>query len=613
MIEFPKSLSGTPRLPRALLLCGESLSPGEANLAKVLDFFGIHWKALTAGEITGALPANPDGSEYCILSSASCMAAAIRSIVGSYGPLPRWMMEASSVYIYGFQDTAPCKELLRILTSDPQANIRNLNTSQAVMFIASNVPEMCGPMSGMGVQVELTQGDLVFDVANRGEGFQSIIRANGGEVLFGVTCRGVRFYLNGCCKTIDITSYSPKYFDVRKDFSGAVPIVMYLKWAFSNIWWTAAETSACLIVDDPPLKPRYGFLHFREALRLMDQHNFTTTIAFIPWNWRRTNPGTVDIFQKRPDRLSLCVHGSDHSGSEFAARSTAQLNSKIKAAGQRMEFLLRRTSLRHARVMIFPQGAFSPETGRALKLNAFVAAVNTEVAPSSNARNETTIADLWNIAIMKYGTFPIFTRRYLTQGVENFAFDGLLGKPCLVVAHHDVFRDHGRDLVDFIAKLNSLKWNLRWRPLGDAISHSFTVRNQPNGPDVVRMFAENLVMENPSKEPRESVFMKEEGDPDCVRAVTVNETAVDFDYDGRYLRWRVMLSPKEVALARVLYFDKLGLGPSNEGIGYSIRVMVRRHLSELRDNYLSQSDFIYERAARIKQVFNRLTWQNSPR
>ena len=587
---------------RALLLCGENLSSEDHNLTGVLDFFGIPWKALTVDKITNALPAKAGRSKFCILSSAPCMAEAIRGIQDSHSVLPRWIMEAGCVYIYGFQDTDPCRELLRLLTSDPQGNIRNLNPPQAFISITSDVPEMCGPMSGMRMLAEVTEGDVVFDVAHRGKGFQSLIRTNHGEIFLGVTWKGVRFYLSGCCKTIDIRSHSAKYFDVKKHLSRSVPTTMFLKWAFSDIWWTSPETSACLIVDDPYLKSRYGLLHFREALELMDKHNFTTTIGFIPWNWRRTTPCTVDMFRKRPDRFSLCVHGCDHAESEFATQSTAQLNRKIKAASQRMELLFQRTSVQHARVMTFPHGGFSPEIGRALKLNGFVAAVNTEVAPSNIAKNETTIADLWNVAIMKYGTFPIFTRRYLTHGIENFAFDGLLGKPCLIAAHHDVFKSHGCDLIDFIAKLNSLNWNLRWRPLGDAISHSFQVLSQGDGTSVTQMFAETLAMENPSAEPCESVLIKEQSDRDCVKAITVNQTAIDFNYDGRYLRWKVKLLPKETAHVRVIYFDKLDVGPTDAGVGYSIKMGARRYLCEFRDNYLSRSDFLFKSAGRIGQL-----------
>jgi hypothetical protein len=584
-------------------LCGKNLSSDERNVTGVLDFFGIPWKVVTIDQIAGdgTLPGNVQKRKFCVLSSGTCMAEAMQRIEDSDGP-PRWMMDASSVYIYGFQDTDQSKRLLRFLTSDAKVNIRNPNMRQTSMFLTSDFPEMCGPMSGMQVPVKLAETEFVFDVNRQGEGFQSIITANDGELFFGVTCRGVRFYLNACCKTVDINSPATKYFDVKEFFCSAVPITMYLKWAFSDICWTSAETSGCLIVDDVPLKPRYGFLHFREILELMDKQNFTTTIAFIPWNWRRTNRRTVAIFQQRPDRFSLSVHGCDHTASEFAARSTDLLNRRIKVAKQRMDLLVQRNSLQYERVMIFPQGAFSPEAGRALKLNGFVAAVNTEVAPSNDARNDTKIGDLWNIAIMKYGTFPILTRRYLTQGVENFAFDGLLGKPCLIVAHHDVFKGHGRNLVDFVAKLNSLKWNLHWRLLGDAISHSFKVRNQADGTRVIQMYAGNLLIENPSSEPHEAVLMKEESDLDCVKAVMVNQTAIDFSYEGRYLQFRVKVPPKETAQVRVVYADELVMDPCKDGIGYRTRTSVRRYLSEFRDNYLSRSDFLSESAVRMKQL-----------
>ena len=48
----------------------------------------------------------------------------------------------------------------------------------------------------------------------------------------------------------------------------------------------------------------------------------------------------------------------------------------------------------------------------------------------------------WEVASMKHSSFPIFTRRYPMQGVENFAFDILLGKPCLGGIHHH-FRQNG--------------------------------------------------------------------------------------------------------------------------------------------------------------------------
>jgi hypothetical protein len=587
----------------AILLCNKELSTAERNLTTILDFFRIPWKVVSPGEITKEYDHTGSGSfqRFCILSSATCMAVALQTVVNSGADLPAWISKANSVYIYDFQETAHSKKLLRFLTDSPDGDIRKPNAPEAHLSVSGDFPEMCGPMSGLQVSAKLTEKDLYFIVRPQARAHQTIISANREDVFLSVVCGGVRFFLNASAETIDINSPATKFFEVKECFCAAVPIVMYLRWAFADNCGTSGETRGCLIVDDPLLKPRYGFLHFSEALDLMDAYNFTTAIAFIPWNWQRTNRQTVQRFKLRNDRLSLCVHGCDHSGGEFAARSSALLNKRIKTASKRMELFSQKTSVHHDDIMVFPQGMFSPEAGRALKLNGFEAAVNTEVAPSGGSPNKTKIADLWDVAIMKYGTFPIFTRRYLAHGVENFAFDALLGKPCLLVAHHEVFKDRGRELVEFIGKLNSLKWNLRWCSLGETIHHSFKIRNCFNGACVIQMYAKRLVIENRSAEPVEAVVLKEESDPDCVEAVKVDQSTIEHAYENYQLKFKVSICPGETTRVRVTYFDKLDLDPNEDGIAYKVKMAVRRHLSECRDNYLSQSDFLYAMAAKVKR------------
>jgi hypothetical protein len=574
---------------KALVICEPGLSPQDRHLTRMLGFFGIPWTAVTSKEIGGAeaLPADLDGKEFCILSSAACMAEALQRSGGFQDELPSWLLRANSVYIYAFTDTDPCRNLLRWITNDREAKFGHLRTTEASLSVSSCVPHLSGPMSGIRVSVTVPD-DLAFDIAERANELQAIIRANDLPVFLEVRRGGLHFYLNACRRLVDIDSSAPKSCDVKKLFCEAVPIVMYVKWAFRGICWTSPEMSCSLVVDDPPLERRYGFLHYREALELMDKHNFSTTIAFIPWNWRRTHSATVALFRQRPDRFSLCVHGCDHIAGEFGARSTRLLNRRIKTASERMGRLSSRTSLQFDRVMVFPQGVFSPESGRALKLNGYVAAANTEVAPSDHAENKTKIADVWDIAIMKYGDFPIFTRRYITHGVENCAFDALLGKPCLLVAHHNEFRDHGRDLLQFINNLNSLAWNHRWLPLGEAISRSFKIRPECNGTSLVQMSATRLLMENPTDRPREAVVLKQEADLDCVRAVMVNQTAIEFGHQDHTLQFEIKLEPKELADVRVIYSDQLDADPGLDGLGHAIKAWARRHFSELRDNYFAR-------------------------
>jgi hypothetical protein len=233
-----------------------------------------------------------------------------------------------------------------------------------------------------------------------------------------------------------------------------------------------------------------------------------------------------------------------------------------------------------------------------------MAAANSEVAPFGDTANQTQVADVWDVAIMKYGTFPIFTRRYLSDGIENFAFDGLLGKPCIIVAHHELFQ--GNDLSDFILRLNSLRWNLRWSTLGKAILRSYSVRRQADGVEVLRMYGGRLVFENSGTEPRELIVVKKEGDPNALAAVTVNGEPVDWTCDAGCLKFRIQMSPGSTAEIAVQYTDRLGASVGRESLSYAFKASLRRYLSEFRDNYVSQNRVLGENARRIRDLWKRI-------
>jgi hypothetical protein len=579
----------------AVLCSGRGSSSALENLDALVGFFGVPRCRVVVDETVAASAPMALPSRFCVLSSASAMAG----LGQSGGQLPAWMTAASSVYLYGFEGTAECKTLLRFLSGDTNADVRTVNGPPNTVSITNALPGMCGPLSGLHIALPNNECKAAFHFP-AGEGIERIITVTEGDVFVSLVCQGVRFYLNACRDIIDIHACLPKRFDVKDRFFSAVPATMYVRYAFQELCPAAGETSACLIVDDPTLSPRYGFLHFGEALRLMEARNFTTTIAFIPWNWRRTRRGIVNLFQQHPERFSLAVHGCDHTASEFATRSVPLLNRRIKTAIERMNRLFQRTSLRHESVMVFPQGRFSPESAHALKVNGFVAAANSEVAPFGDG-NRTEVADVWDVAIMKYGTFPIFTRRYPSDGIENFAFDGLLGKPCLIVAHHEQFQ--GNDLGDFITRLNSLRWNLRWRTLGNAILRSCAVRRQSDGVDTLRMYGGCLVFEHGGTELREMMVIKEEADSGAVIAVTVNGKRVDWVPDGGFLKFRVQMSPGDAVEIAIQYSDRLGVIAGRETLPYAVRAGLRRYLSELRDNYVSQNRLLRENARRIRGLW----------
>ena len=121
---------------------------------------------------------------------------------------------------------------------------------------------------------------------------------------------------------------------------------------------------------------------------------------------------------------------------------------------------------------------------------------------------------------MKYGCFPIFTRRYAHHGLENFAFDLLLGKPCLIVSHHDFFKDNCAELIELIEKLQSLNCCLRWRPLGEVIRRACRRRVIGVGAEEVEMYGNELLIHNPLDQAINVHVRKRETAADLVAEVT---------------------------------------------------------------------------------------------
>ena len=584
-----------------MLIAGSEPTEEERSLEKIIDFFGIPSETRTPQAFAAEAVDGGSSSRYAVMASAASLSAILQK--DSAAAFPAGLRQAESIFVFDFDDSSESTRIVRSLTGVPEARVA-VNSAGRSMRVTKDMPHMSGALSGITAQRSTADSGREFRDVHPAGGFRSVLSTTTGEVCFQSLVSDVPLFLSANPVSLDIDRpVDGRFFDVRRCFGGVIPALLFLKRAFPEAVGSNRQVGASLIVDDPALKRRYGFMHFDRVLAAMTKHAFCTTVAFIPWNWRRTNPRTADLFLSNTDRYALVLHGCDHTSSEFGTSSVSVLNHKTKAALHRARRHRERTGIRISPIMVFPQGVFTPEALYVLKCNNFTAAVNTEVNPFGPAAPHTRVRELWDVAIQQYSSFPVFTRRYMSHGLENFAFDMFLGKPCLLVGHHDVFKDEGHELMTFIDRLNSLAGGVKWGGLDAVIARSYSSRAGASGTQSVRMFANEMVLESGTEAPARFRVEKRELDQRAISTVTCDGRDVNWTWDSGFARFDVDMPPGRTAAIRVEHVDPLGESTSTEGARYRMAVRARRYLSEVRDDYICRSEFLNACTGKMRSLF----------
>jgi hypothetical protein len=577
----------------ALLLTRDELPLESNNLAKVLHFFGIAWRAKTLAELLSYDSINRESSAsirvFCSSETFLSFAAELKQ--NGQG-MPRWQEHIHSVFVYAGDNPAVLRNLMRILIGEDGTVIGNLNSGIRDFVVSNEFKEFCGVMAGVRVAAskENAKAGLLLKMSKKS--VLNIISSDQGAAFLKLEYNKVPVFLSTSRNIIDIdANLTTQNFDIRDHFLSTVPIVLYIKWAFTETCWSATETDACLVIDDPVLKPTHGFVNFQELLSLMKRHNFSTNIAFIPWNWRRSAPKVVRLVRENPQNYSISVHGCDHTRAEFGSLDRQRLYWKAQQALERMNRHESITGIRHDRVMVFPQGVFSEAAMSALKHTDLIAAVNNDVICANSHPGAITISEVWDIAVMRYSNFPIFTRRYPWEGVENFAFDVLLGKPVIIIIHHDYCSDRCRRLVNFVERLNALTCALTWRSLGDVVRGSCRQRKSSSGEVEIEMYATELRLENRSEQAKRFLIRRRECEPSAIRQICGESGPIPWNSVNGHINFEIELSSGESEMISIKFHELAGDGCNGDNLPYRFKAMLRRYLCEVRDNYITPARF----------------------
>jgi hypothetical protein len=350
---------------------------------------------------------------------------------------------------------------------------------------------VCGPLSGLAFGPIDRTVDCGLNVLSCDGHVEKLIEIDGAGLLTKIQRGSQTVLVSTASEVMDLDETTNDKIDFRTCFSRIVPLLLALRSAFGDRCWRPQHYRANIIIDDPPLWPRYGHLDLRKLAETTDRLRCACTIAMIPWNYRRSKQDIANVFASRAPRLGICFHGCNHTEAEFGVRDDARLMHIAGTARRRMNAHEQITGLACQPVMVFPQGVFSVEAMRHLRSAGYLAAINTEIQDYHN-QVSVTRAELMQPALLCYGGLPVFSRRKPEDGIVNFAVDAFLGKPCLVVLHHEFFKTGFSAFEELVQGISSLHPRLAWTNLQNIVKETDLSQVDSRAQGVVKKFTNRI-------------------------------------------------------------------------------------------------------------------------
>ena len=373
--------------------------------------------------------------------------------------------------------------------------------------------------------------------------------------------------------------------------------LLLVRLAAPQACWHHDEVTANFTIDDPNLVEPYGRISYRALLRSMQAAAYHTTIAFIPWNYRRTDADVEALFRSESRWLSLAVHGNNHDGYEFEspsaqrdARWTSQRQERhrtsVDEALGRMGALRQRTGLPFAKVMIFPHGIGTLGSVAALDRAGYLASANRQLVPLG-----ATCPQRFDFGLRPADNscgFPLMQRWWPAEVIPELA--AFLGKPVLIYAHERDFAAPLAALEEHVARINRLE--PEWRDLAGAARSLYLTRDVPGGESHVWMFAREVDVTNRTAQTREFVFFRDEVSASGFD-LTTQAWSCEPTPRGVRLSLRATLTPGErieVRLARPLQLGGSSLNTRasarrGAGLHTAVWVALRRYACDWRDRH----------------------------
>jgi hypothetical protein len=243
-------------------------------------------------------------------------------------------------------------------------------------------------------------------------------------------------------------------------FMQLLPLMHFLRQVVKDIDWKCPAPRACFVFDDPSLYwHSYGFLNFHALAVHAVKHNYFASVATIPLDAWWVNSRVAATLRSSHPRLSLLIHGNNHTSKELVSQTNGAPPLAIAAqALQRMEGIERRHGVAVSRIMEAPHGAvgnsFFPPL---LALNYEAALTSTELLVKNNPQMGWPASIGLDTTEILGGGLPVLPRiRMSAEWKNEVLLAAFLGQPIVLAGHHQDAAGQLEFLSEFAGFINKL-------------------------------------------------------------------------------------------------------------------------------------------------------------
>jgi hypothetical protein len=478
-------------------------------------------------------------------------------------------------------------EILHILTQGAVRGVRTTGKPEHVTFPKTSSAwsqELAGHSYARHPEEALSF------VISSGSDADSILELDGFTTLVRVPLGKAQLFVWSTWEVIDPLRPVSAELEFEQATDQYIPAIIFLRAAFGDRCWHNPHAAAAIVIDDPVLKQNYGFIKFPDLLASARKHGYRFTVAFIPWNFWRSRSEQVSVFRDYQDCFSICVHGCDHTDNEYGSMDYDSLLGKNIAAAERMERHQQRTGLPYEAIMVCPQEKYSLQAMRAFAHGGqFLGLVNTSCLPRNLTGPQVCVADLLFPAQDSFYGFPVFKRHYW-RDMSAFAMDRFLGKPAILVEHHDFFRHSCAGAENFAAQLSRLSPAIEWKPVSEIVVRTHSQRKMTETVRAVRFFARKFQLLHAGEEVTYHLSKRIPGSI-AVERVLVNGVPVSFSREGDIIAFDVCAHRPQTIDVQIESAAVMPAKPYRFRLKYQTQVALRRLLCEFRDDVVSKHRF----------------------